>query len=387
MAVNKVVYGTTVLVDLTEDTVTADKLLKGATAHDASGEKITGTMKAGIDTSDATATAADIADGKTAYVNGEKVTGTVSDVTSETILVANSTSFETVNSTKYIKIGNITRYVDMLFRKSANLYVRVKADSFGNATAADVADGKTFTSSAGLKVKGTAKASVPSLQTKTATPSTSEQTVTPDSGYDGLSSVTVEAMPTAALGTPTISVDSAGKITATVEQSAAGYVEAGSKSATKQLTTKAAATITPGTSNQTIASGTYLTGAQTIKGDANLVAGNIKSGVSIFGVAGSFAGSGGGGSSDNNCEAYHITSASAKLNFKTTGTVKVWGYGTATSGYQTHVYAFVGDGYYRGAQWGSPTKTNASFSINADGTLSGLPSGLQAVDLLVTIGV
>ena len=95
---------------------------------------------------------------------------------------------------------------------------------------------------------------------------------------------------------------------------------------------------------------------------------------------------GSGGSSDNNCEAYHITSASAKLNFKTTGTVKVWGYGTATSGYQTHMYAFVGDGYYRSASWGSPTKTSASFSVNADGTLNGLPS-MSACDLLVTIGV
>ena len=125
-----------------------------------------------------------------------------------------------------------------------------------------------------------------------------------------------------------------------------------------------------------------------VNGDANLVAGNIKSGVSIFGVAGSFEGSGGsGGSSDNNCEAYHITSASSKLNFKRTGTVKVWGYGTATSGYSTSVYAFVGDGYYKSASWGGPTKTSASFSIKADGTLSGLPSGMQAVDLLVTIGV
>ena len=95
---------------------------------------------------------------------------------------------------------------------------------------------------------------------------------------------------------------------------------------------------------------------------------------------------GSGGSSDNNCEAYHITSASATLNFKTTGTVKVWGYGTATSGYTTSVYAFVGDGYYKSASWGSPTKTSASFSINADGTLSGLPS-MSACDLLVTIGV
>ena len=95
---------------------------------------------------------------------------------------------------------------------------------------------------------------------------------------------------------------------------------------------------------------------------------------------------GSGGSSDNNCEAYHITSASAKLNFKTTGTVKVWGYGTATSGYTTSVYAFVGDGYYKSASWGSPTKTSASFSVNADGTLSGLPN-MSACDLLVTIGV
>ena len=95
---------------------------------------------------------------------------------------------------------------------------------------------------------------------------------------------------------------------------------------------------------------------------------------------------GSGGSSDNNCGAYHITAASAKLNFKTTGTVKVWGYGTATSGYQTHMYAFVGDGYYRSASWGGPTKTSATFSINADGTLRGLPN-MSACDLLVTIGV
>lgn len=52
---------------------------------------------------------------------------------------------------------------------------------------------------------------------------------------------------------------------------------------------KAAATYTPGTSDQTIASNQYLGGAQTILGDANLVAGNILSGVSIFGVAGQLA--------------------------------------------------------------------------------------------------
>ena len=96
---------------------------------------------------------------------------------------------------------------------------------------------------------------------------------------------------------------------------------------------------------------------------------------------------GSGGSSDNNCEAYHITSASEKLNFKTSGTVKVWGYGYKSGGYMGTHYSFVGDGYYAGSSYGTPHKTGATFSINANGTLDGLPTGLQSVDLLVTIGV
>ena len=57
-------------------------------------------------------------------------------------------------------------------------------------------------------------------------------------------------------------------------------------------TAVAAQTITPGTTDQTIASGSYLTGAATIKGDANLVASNIADGVSIFGVNGTYKGDG-----------------------------------------------------------------------------------------------
>lgn len=156
----------------------------------------------------------------------------------------------------------------------------------------------------------------PSLQNKTVTPTTSQQTVTADSGYDGLGTVTVNAMPSGSATTPatsitanpSISVSSGGLITATASASksitptvSAGYVSSGtagtvsvSGSNTSQLATQAATTYTPTTTDQTIASGKYLTGTQTIKGDANLVAENIKKDVSIFGVMGTHEGGGGG---------------------------------------------------------------------------------------------
>lgn len=142
----------------------------------------------------------------------------------------------------------------------------------------------------------------PTLQSKTVTPTTTAQEVTADSGYDGLEKVTVNAMPTATQATPSISVSSAGLITASSTQSA-GYVSAGTKSATKQLTVQAAKTVTPSTSSQTaVASGRYTTGVVSVAGDANLVAGNIKSGVSIFGVAGSYTGSGDDSGSSEACQ-------------------------------------------------------------------------------------
>ena len=157
-------------------------------------------------------------------------------------------------------------------------------------------------------------APTPTLQSKTVSPSLSQQTVSPDSGYDGLSSVIVNAMPAGSATTPSteidvvvgVNVDQRGYVSIYKLQSEAitpsiveGYVSAGTPGTVDVfvtggtlLDTQAAQTFTPTTSNQTIPIGKYTTGIQTILGDTNLVASNIKNGVSIFGVTGTYNGDG-----------------------------------------------------------------------------------------------
>ena len=189
MAKNKVIFGNEVLIDLTADTVTADKLASGYTAHDKSGTTITGTNTYDADTSDADATASEILDTKTAYVNGNKVTGTMPNrgaVTGTISTVAGQYNIQNgyhdgsgvveIDSTEQAKIipENIKAGVQILGQT-------------GNYTGEAI-----------------------SAQAKTATPYTTQQVILPDSGYDYLSQVTVNAI------TKTETPNAAGGVTVTI---------------------------------------------------------------------------------------------------------------------------------------------------------------------------
>ena len=321
---------------------TSKDVVSGKTFTSTAGLKVTGTHTcSGLDTSDATATASDIAEGVTAYVNGEKITGTLPHSTQNISISSDpSTSGSNVQIKAYASTGT-----KRIIGDGAALNALVPLSKFGDATADDVVSGKTFTSSAGVKVTGTHTCS--GIDTSDATAHASD-----------------------------------------ILYGKTAYVNG--SIVTGNIASQAAQTITPGTSDKTIASGKYLSGTQTIKGDANLVAGNIKSGVSIFGVTGSYEGSGGGtGTSGNNCEAYVVDAKNPVVNFtRTDGTIKVFGEAIGTSsGYQTPFYAFCGDGYYKASSYGSPSKTSVTWSIDASGKLSGLPSNIASGTIIVTRGV
>ena len=110
---------------------------------------ITGTF-----TNDGTAKSSDMADGITAYVNGKKVTGNVTTTSTNASVDTSQISLERELVTNSI-YAKYTYKHNWLFRNGAILTYPIPASNFGNATASDVASGKTFTSSAGLKVTGT----------------------------------------------------------------------------------------------------------------------------------------------------------------------------------------------------------------------------------------
>ena len=173
--VNKVIYGGKTLIDLTADTVTADKVLEGITYHDKSGASGTGTCTYDSDTSDATVAVAEILTGKTAYARGAKITGTMPNKGSVTGNISDKAQKFTIAQGYHDGSG----------------YVQIASTEQEKLISTNIRQGVTI-----LGVEGSMSGSEGVVaQAKTITPTTAVQTVMPDDGYTHLSQVTVDPIP------------------------------------------------------------------------------------------------------------------------------------------------------------------------------------------------
>ena len=175
--ISKVVYGGKTLIDLTADTVTADKILSTYTAHDKSGAPIVGTCTFNADTSDATAAGAEILSGKTAYVNGVKITGEMKNNGAVNGVISRKADSYTVPIGYHDGAGKVA----------------ISSTEQAKIIATDIRAGVSILGVTGT-MSGTESAKA---QAKTVTPTTAQQTVLPDSsqGFNYLSQVTVNAIP------------------------------------------------------------------------------------------------------------------------------------------------------------------------------------------------
>lgn len=187
---SKVIFNGDVLMDLTGDTVTADKLLKGITAHGKDGAPITGTCDWDAATGDATAAAAEILSGKTAYVKGKRVTGTMPNRGAVTGKITTKTGAFTVPQGYHDGSGKVT----------------IDSTEQAKLIPTNVREGVTI-----LGVEGTMSGSEDmKSQSKSVTPKATAQTVLPDEDYNCLAQVEVAAIPY------TVSDNTAGGKTVTI---------------------------------------------------------------------------------------------------------------------------------------------------------------------------
>ena len=175
--ISKVVYGGKTLIDLTADTVTADKILSTYTAHDKSGAPIVGTCTFNADTSDATAAGAEILSGKTAYVNGVKITGEMKNNGAVSGVISQKAEAYTIPIGYHDGAGKVA----------------ISTTEQAKIIATNIRAGVSILGVTGT-MSGTESAKA---QAKTVTQTTAQQTVLPDSsqGFNYLSQVTVNAIP------------------------------------------------------------------------------------------------------------------------------------------------------------------------------------------------
>ena len=174
--VNKVVYGGETLIDLTTDTAVASDVASGKYFHLATGERVQGTSTLDSDTSDATATAAEILSTKTAYVNGNKVTGSMPNRGAVTGTISTKAQQYTIAQGYHDGSGKVS----------------ISSTEQAKIIATNIRQGVTI-----LGVEGTMSGTedMDIEPAKTVTPATTAQTVLPATGYDGMAQVTVEAIP------------------------------------------------------------------------------------------------------------------------------------------------------------------------------------------------
>lgn len=188
--VSKVIFGGEVLMDLTGDTVTPETLLQGVTAHGKDGAPIEGACAFDVDSSDATATVAELLVGRTAYARGAKFTGTMPNNEGISGTITNKNDIIAIPQGYHDGSGS----VKMDPNEAAKLIPQ-------NIREGTVIFGVTGTMSGTEAV---------TAQTRTVIPTVAEQIILPEEGYNYLSQVTVSAIPY------TQSQNSAGGMTVTI---------------------------------------------------------------------------------------------------------------------------------------------------------------------------